>query len=327
VRFHAIAQPITPPGPDGASVVYDDLVQQALQAEALGLDGFWVSEHHFGPYGGAVPLLGVMLAYLAARTDRIRLGAGSAILSLRPDAVATAEEFAMVDRLSGGRLELGMGRGFLEHEFDAKGIDFRDRQTVFERGLSYLERVLGGQTDLTPPPLQRPIPTWVAVSTNPGAPERAARGGHGLMLNPYSRTAAEVDAMISAFKAAWRGYHGDTQPRILAHQLLFVAQREADLRRYGEEPLNHYLSTVANSYKPSTMLAPVTAKTFQQLYPDRLLFGTPDTVSDKLRDLRDAGITDVTLMSHFRTPSEPLFEESLRLFATEVAPQVTRSPA
>src|SRR4051812_16096766 len=92
-------------------------VDHLASAEALGFDSVWVNEHHFHEYGGMMPSLPIMLSSLAQRTARVRLGSSVVVLPLH-NPLEVAEQLAMVDLLSGGRVEFGIGRGFVTHDYD-----------------------------------------------------------------------------------------------------------------------------------------------------------------------------------------------------------------
>lgn len=323
MRFHTLSIPVTPPLRNGEREVYADLLKQALQAEQHGFTGFWVAEHHFGPYGGAVPLVGVMLAYLAARTTHIRLGAGVAVLSLRRDAIATAEELAMVDVLSDGRLDIGVGRGFMDHEFSGKGIPFQDRGLMFDHGFELLERFFSGrlaEPKITPQPAQTSVPMWLAVSTNLDACRRAAAGSHGLMLNPYNRSDEETKAAINAYLEEWARHDHQSVPRILINQLLFLAPSEGVLRFRVEPALNSYLSAVTRALEDGQTPNRLPKKQFGDLYPNRIFFGTPDRILEKITSWQGLGVTDISLMTHFGTPISAYADESTELFVREIMP-------
>ncbi len=119
MRFHAHLLPIYVPETDPPFGPYlNQVLEQVTLAEELGWECQWFTEHHFVQYGGPIPNPAVMLAAAAARTSRIRLGSAISILPLHHP-VQTAEDYAMVDALSGGRLEFGIGRGNTELDYTA----------------------------------------------------------------------------------------------------------------------------------------------------------------------------------------------------------------
>ncbi|WP_067497413.1 LLM class flavin-dependent oxidoreductase [Actinoplanes sp. TFC3] len=339
MRFHVMsiplsADPETPAGPE-----YERLVALACAAETHGFDGFWIAEHHFNRYGGIVPLAGVLLAHLAARTHTLRLGTAAAILPLR-DPQTTVEEFAMVDALSGGRLELGVGRGFVAPEFAGRGVDMAERGPRFAAGLAAIEAYLSGSgpvgprldgdgsgPDLLPRPAQPRVPVWLAVSTSLDSCRHAGTAGHGLMLNPYNRSDDEVDAAIEAYLSAWQaaGHPDGTAPRILANQLMYAATSTAEAERHARPAVDSYLTGVQQSFKPTAGLS-LTSHGFDDLYPGKLLVGPPELLREKVLDWQRRGVTDISVMSHFGSPVAAGADESLALFASEVLPHLAAAP-
>jgi alkanesulfonate monooxygenase SsuD/methylene tetrahydromethanopterin reductase-like flavin-dependent oxidoreductase (luciferase family) len=158
--------------------VYDYNLRVAALLEELDFDGLWVSEHHFRDYG-TVPNIFTMLAYLAGRTERIRLGSGVVVLPLH-DPVHVAEEAAMVDLLSGGRLDLGVGRGYQSIEFDGFGRDLSEARERFDEALDTITGLWAnetyqhegrfyrtGEVNLLPRPVQQPHPPLYVAAVSP----------------------------------------------------------------------------------------------------------------------------------------------------------------
>ncbi len=148
------------------------LCRQAEQAEALGLHSLWLPENHFSGER-AIPSPVTLLAAVAARTRRIGLGTTSYLLPIR-NPILAAEEIAVLDRLSGGRVILGVGRGIQPEMFDAFDIDTADKRSLFARHLAVMQGAWRGEAltaheggkpvTLAPLPVQRPSPPiWVAA--------------------------------------------------------------------------------------------------------------------------------------------------------------------
>src|SRR5271170_922930 len=114
---------------------------QIIHAEKFGFDTAWVAQHHFHEAEGGLPAPFVFLAQAAARTSRIRLGTGIVTLPLE-NPVRVAEDAAVFDLISGGRLELGVGSGGTPSSFAAFGLDSADRAAVFERHLTKVREAL-----------------------------------------------------------------------------------------------------------------------------------------------------------------------------------------
>lgn len=165
-----------------------DVAAQAARAEALGFDSYWLPENHFGdPRSLPSPLL--VLAAAAATTTRIGLATTSYLLPIR-NPLQAAEEVAVLDQLSSGRLLLGVGRGIQPELFDAFGIDRRQKRAHFERNLAIMlsalrgEPLAGSEVRLGPLPLQQPHPpVWVAAF-GPLALQQAGRLGLPYLASP-----------------------------------------------------------------------------------------------------------------------------------------------
>jgi alkanesulfonate monooxygenase SsuD/methylene tetrahydromethanopterin reductase-like flavin-dependent oxidoreductase (luciferase family) len=167
--------------------VYSETIARVREGERRGLDAVWTSEHH-GFRDGYLPQPLVMAAALATVTERVRLGTGIALAPLH-DAQTLAEQAAVVDLISNGRVELGIGAGWSEAEFALFGVDRAERYALLEdRALDIPRRWREGIA--TPPPLQDEVPIWLGVRGPRGA-RIAGRTGTGLLwidrelLEPY----------------------------------------------------------------------------------------------------------------------------------------------
>ncbi|MEE1797688.1 LLM class flavin-dependent oxidoreductase [Streptomyces sp. JV176] len=199
------------------------------EADRLGAGGLWFTEHHAFD-DGYLPQPLTFAAAVAARTRQARIGTSVLLAALRSPA-QLAEEAAMVDLISGGRLELGLGAGYRVHEYTMFDADFSKRYTSTEHTIAEVQR-LWARKEVTPVPLQDPLPMWGGFFGPRGA-RMAGRLGMGLLhtsaelLDPYRTGLAEgghdpADARMSGLipimladdpEAAW--------PRVaphLAHQ-------------------------------------------------------------------------------------------------------------
>ena len=172
--------------------IFQEQLETLRTAEDLGFDYLWAPEHHFTEYGFcASPLL--TLAAMATVTKRIRLASGVVVLPFN-DPVRIAEESAMVDLMSDGRLELGVGRGFQPVEFRGFGVDPAHSSEIFDEALQIIERAWTRETVafagkhfniaehvVRPKPLQQPHPPiWLAAVTAPSF-ELAGTRGYNLL--------------------------------------------------------------------------------------------------------------------------------------------------
>jgi alkanesulfonate monooxygenase SsuD/methylene tetrahydromethanopterin reductase-like flavin-dependent oxidoreductase (luciferase family) len=166
-----------PEWPADSSQLYGSTLEMCEEAERLGAASIWVTEHHLFEDGYLTQPL-TFLAAVAARTRRVRIGTAVLLAPLR-SAVQIAEEAAVVDILSNGRLELGLGAGYRVPEFELFGADFNSRFKTADASAERL-RQIWAQGRITPHPIQRPIPIWMGYQTPEGA-RRAGRMGLGLL--------------------------------------------------------------------------------------------------------------------------------------------------
>ena len=152
---------------------YDEMSELVAVADETGWARIWISEHHFHYYGGASPNPAVQLAAWARETEQIRLGPAISLTPLR-NPLHIAEDYAVVDQLSGGRLDFGIGRGYLPHEFAGHNLDPDQVSDMREEGFGIIRRAWAGETfehsgnhysfpklRLHPLPLQDEVPIWV----------------------------------------------------------------------------------------------------------------------------------------------------------------------
>ncbi|MCY1278142.1 F420-dependent glucose-6-phosphate dehydrogenase [compost metagenome] len=205
---------------------YRDLIEQFEVAEELGFDGGWIAQHHLsGGFGQASSPL-ILLAAVAARTQRIELGTGVVVLPLE-DSLRLAEDAAVLDEISGGRVQLGLGSGGANLAvFDAFGQDPERRQELFWEGLEDLHKAFSGAplgtASLQPPAQELAKRLWHSHGSVEGAAE-TARHGNGLLLGTATHDPLTVQKPLAdAYLNAWS--RSDRTPRIGVVRAVFPAQ-------------------------------------------------------------------------------------------------------
>src|SRR6266540_3039065 len=139
MQFHMHLLPTYFPGESAPfERFYQEVLDEVELAEELGWECFWFTEHHFLPYGGPEPNPAVFMSAAAARTSRIHLGSAISILPLHHP-VQIAEDYAMVDVISGGRLEFGIGLGNAPRDLEVYGIPRDERRERFEEALEVVK--------------------------------------------------------------------------------------------------------------------------------------------------------------------------------------------
>ncbi|MFR0693152.1 LLM class flavin-dependent oxidoreductase [Enterobacterales bacterium AE_CKDN230030158-1A_HGKHYDSX7] len=215
--------------------VYRDLQEQFEFAEALGFDGGWIAQHHLSGGFGQLPSPLLLFANIAARTRRIELGTAVVTLPLE-DSLRLAEDAAVLDALSAGRLQLGLGSGGANLEmFNAFGRDAQRRQDDFQQTQRALQAALLGaplpgevQLRLHPPAAALRERLWHSHGSESGA-IYAAEQGNGLLLGTATHDPLTVQKPIAdAYLGAWRDE--TRRPRIGVVRAVFPAEDKAQSR-------------------------------------------------------------------------------------------------
>ncbi|MFI1463553.1 LLM class flavin-dependent oxidoreductase [Nocardia carnea] len=214
---------------DGDSAgILRDTIELATVAEETGYDSFWVAQHHFGAQRGHCPSPLVLLAAIAQRTTRIRLGTAVVVGSLE-DPIRLAEDAATVDALSGGRLELGLGAGADEQTSHRFGRDHLRRHEQFADTLHQLRELLSAGSDLVPnaPGLRDRL--WIGTSSEQGF-ALAADLNLGVLTGRTSSARGPRDEIaarrVDGYLAAQRR-HGRA-PRVGVSRSVLCAESERD---------------------------------------------------------------------------------------------------
>lgn len=190
--------------------IYRNLLEEAELAEQLGYHGVLLAEHHFTNYC-AIPNPLMLAAAIGQRTTRIRIGTAVIVLPLH-NPVLVAEDIAEADQLTGGRLEIGFGRGYAPYEFTPLGMDLEDSSAAMADGLDVLEKVWSGPDvanpdrrwpfppiTVTPRPVQRPRPpAWYACSSSRSLAIALDRG-----LFPFIAVGVRGRAFIQELRQAF----------------------------------------------------------------------------------------------------------------------------
>lgn len=213
------------------------LSRQASLAERWGYASFWLPENHFGP--GAMPEPLLLLAAVAAQTQRLRLCTTSYLLPLRNPLLA-AEQVAVLDRLSNGRVTLGIGRGYAPALFSAFAVSQREKRAIFERCLENMMRAWRGEpvaltadaepVTVTPRPVQRPHPPiWIAAF-GPKALEQAGRLGAPYLASPME-TLPRLQENYARHAQACRDAGRPPPPEVPVMRSAFVSDNAAEAAR------------------------------------------------------------------------------------------------
>jgi alkanesulfonate monooxygenase SsuD/methylene tetrahydromethanopterin reductase-like flavin-dependent oxidoreductase (luciferase family) len=303
-------------------------------AELLGYDAFWVGEHHFRPTG-TLPAPPIWLAAAARETSRIRLGSLVSVLPLH-DPRELAEQYALVDRLSGGRLDIGLGSGYDPLEFSAAGVGYEDRRDRFEAALPVFRRALAGEpfplasdhrssVALNVRPLQRPHPPiWVAAA-RPAAIERIAELGYGLALIPYATLGRFEE--LGQHVALYRRYlRAGVEPRVLVCMHVYAGTRLGHARRALQRFLDSRPSPDSPAYHDRLRRHPDLQRARGLERTGLVWFDTGPGLASRIAATEAAGVTDFAGIFDFGDLDWPEVGRSLRGFQSAVRSPVPVAP-
>ena len=298
---------------------------QIIHAERCGYDGAWVAQHHFHENEGGLPAPLIFLAQAAARTSRIRLGTGIITLPLEMP-IRVAEDTSVLDHMSAGRLEVGVGPGGNMTAFRAFGLDSENRGSLMDAHLALLRTAWAGQPLSGGDVLYPANPglgarVWQASFGVSGA-RRAGAAGDGLLLSRTQPRPAEArdmtlaemqNPMVDAYLAA---LPAGAAPRILASRSVYVADNRAEALRFAEIGLQRARIRLAEAGHPAAT-GPIEAV----IAAFDIHIATPSEVLDSL--LSDSTLqraTDLAVQVHSVDPPHPLILRSIELMAEKVAP-------
>jgi putative FMN-dependent luciferase-like monooxygenase len=305
--------------------------EQIRHAETCGFNSAWIAQHHFHEGEGGLPAPFVFLAHAAAHTSRIRLGTGIVTLPLEMP-IRVAEDAAVTDLMSGGRLEVGVGPGGNLTAFTAFGLESDQRHALFDANLALLKTAWSGGALPGGDRLYPSSPTlvdriWQATFTVPGA-RRAGLAGDGLMLSrtqprsPEAPQASLADIQNPMLDAYLGALPKGVEPRILASRTIFVTDDRKEAMRLAEiglSRLRHRLAATGNFTSGSLVGDLIRAMDVH--------IGTPDEVIESLQaDLTLQRATDLTMQVHSIDPPHPYILRSIELFAGKVAPALGWTP-
>lgn len=307
------------------------------EAERLGYDTIWLTEHHFADDGYS-PSIIPLAAAIAARTERVRIGFNLLLLPLH-NAVRMAEDIATLDVLSGGRIDVGLGQGYARHEFEGYGIDRADRLGLFREGLDVLKGLWTNDTfsysgkhynitnaRLVPKPVQQPMPPlWIGATSEPGVRRAGLRGANLLGLtNPklqqvYETSRAEAGLPLETAKSLQLHW---------AHVADSEDQAWVEAAPHFHHLLSVYAQWVVEAEDPGNTVRNAVVPPVEELRTSRPVlfkpvFGAPAAVAESLN--RSIGAVHTTHLALGMLPGmDPaVARSSMERFAHSVAPLLT----
>jgi natural product biosynthesis luciferase-like monooxygenase protein len=328
----------------------DEQFELMLAAEDFGFDSVWPAEHHFREYGfcGAPALT---LAAVAARTKRIRLGTGVVVLPLNHP-VRIAEDYAFLDLLSNGRIDLGIGRGYQPHEYQGLGVDQPRSRDIFRESIEVLTRAwtdagfdydgefykLKG-VDVRPKPVQQPHPPIWMASLSPETFEACGRHGFNLMCAPiFGFNIRNGAAQIEQYRDALRAHGRDpAHHQVAALSMTYVADSMEEALEDFRDGVLWYFQTLGKYIAPPKGQPAVPTYEFYTQIRDVLhlaewdnivkagavICGSPDDVVQQIGEMAElCGMNTYLAWTRMGGLDQKKVLRSMDLMASKVMPQL-----
>jgi natural product biosynthesis luciferase-like monooxygenase protein len=325
---------------DGDSTrLYANWLEQIDAAENLGFDSLWVTEHHFRYFGGMTPSPTVMLAAAAQRTRKMRLGAAVSILPMH-NPLRIAEEFAMVDLLSSGRVNFGAGRGMHPTEYAVFGYEWNDAQSRLPEALDIVLRAWTDgefewqgthyrfpRVNVFPKPYQKPHPpVYVTANRDPASFALIASRGHNLMTLPWIFTNELQGGRVREYRDGLRAAgHAVDEREVFVMYPIYVGADDSRARDEVIEPWHRWRGFALDALGLVSPQDDAYQRVYNHLAYDSMVrdsrgvFGGPETCARILRNIVDAvGTTHIGLTFHFGGLSHQKVLGSMERFAREV---------
>ncbi|MFG3054550.1 amino acid adenylation domain-containing protein [Kitasatospora sp. NPDC048239] len=304
------------------AAAYRLMLEASVRADELGLEAVWTPERHFDEFGGVYPNPSVLAAFLAARTRRIRLRAGSVVLPLH-DPVRVAEEWAVVDQLSGGRVDLAIASGWHQRDFVLAPDAYHDRRERLAERIDLLGRLWSGeQVELPGPdgeiltvrtwprPVQGRLPLWLTAQSAETF-ELAGAAGHHVLTNLNYKSLDELAERAARYR---RAGGGGGRVTVMTHTL--VGARDQEARECATEAYTAYarrnlVLQQAHARGEDRGLRPAEAdvtalarRSAERMVRSGGLVGDLDRCRERLAELAEAGADEVACLIDFGVPED-----------------------
>ena len=333
-----------------ANEFVSNILAEAVLADELGMHSAWIGEHHFSTLG-VLSCPDIVLSNVAARTRNIRLAPAVTVLPLHHP-IRVAEQWATLDLLSGGRVDFAAGRGYDRREYQPFKVSFENNQSIFEEGMEIVRRLwqadepisYKGQhyafenVAITPRPIQRPIPSYIASFSKPSI-ELAGRLGCGVVVAPFAAAMTfgglrQVADLYHETCSANRKQPG----RLMCSYFTHFADDQTQESAARNRQIRYYRECVLAAFPGDPKTAPPSYRYFidmcerlknvrpEDLTENSVLLGTSDRMIETLKRVESAGFVEVILYFNVGLKPHSQVKEEMARFMEEVAPEFRREP-
>jgi len=309
---------------DGAGADrYASFLELVKRADAAGFSAVWIPERHFHAFGGNYPNPSVLAAAAAVSTERISIRSGSVVLPLQ-NPLRVAEEWAIVDNLSKGRVALSIASGWHKNDFVLAPDNFDERGKLMLEGIDLIRHLWrGGSTELPngkgepttvktlPRPVQKELPIWLTAAGRPETFRSAGERGYNVLTHLLGQDLGALQEKIGLYREARRRAGHDTgHVTLMLHT--FVHEDVEYVRRVVREPFTKYLEQSVDLFTPlyrelgldPSDLSAHDKQTlldfaFERYFSTSGLFGTPTSCRQLLEKVSSIGVDEIACMVEF----------------------------
>ena len=328
----------------GGQVRYGETLDLVDIASELEFDSVWVTEHHFSNYS-LIPSPITFLSAIAQRAPNLRLGTGVMLLPLW-NPIRAAADVAVLDCLSGGRVDIGIGRGYQRVEFDVMGVPLGENRDMMEESIRALKQLwtkknttfsgkyynVDRPVTILPRPVQDPHPPiWVATSSNESI-EYCAREGYGFMQGSVELAVDKLAERSLYQQQLWQeAGHALDDYRFLAIRAIMCTPTDAeaadavDYLQWQIRVPVHLIKDDREVIDGAANADPFEGEPDRNAWLERVVFGSPETCTERILALDEAGITHLNTWFEFGGVPQARASASLRLFGEKVVPVVKKT--
>jgi len=327
------------PSAQSSEEMYARAIEQAEAAEALGFRNVWLGEHHFSTYGYlSRPLQ--LASYIAAKTTRLRVGTAVIVVPLHHP-LLIAEEIAMLDVLSNGRADIGLGRGYQRYEFERLGLQLDSGGQRWDDSIDILLKAFEGkpfsyegkiykfpETSIFPKPVQKPRPPIWVTAQSPYAIEAAVRRGFNVLTGGFGLSVERLGEFGKVFSKIVDETKPEKRPLVGVQRAVYVTKDPADARDAVDHALWNMRVTTSlrNNYERvenghAIAVPGKTEPSADELLESHLIIGTPETCVRQIRRVHEmVGISHFNCSFWFGDLDQARVLRSMELFSREVMP-------
>ncbi|HEV7394539.1 MAG TPA: LLM class flavin-dependent oxidoreductase [Burkholderiales bacterium] len=322
--------------------IYARGLEQAQAAESLGFRNVWLGEHHFSTYGYlSRPVQ--LATFIAAKTTRLRVGTAVIVVPLHHPLII-AEEIAMLDLLSGGRTDVGLGRGYQRYEFERFGLELDSGGKRWDESIDILLKAFEGkpfsyegklfkfpETSVFPQPVQRPHPPIWITAQSAYSIEAAVRRGFNVLTGGFGFPIEKLAEFGKLFERVVEEARPPKRPLVGVQRAVYVTKDAADARDAAEQARWNMRVTLSlrNNYERvesgKAVAVPAPSEPgIDELLDRHLIIGTPETCVRQIRRVKElVGITHFNCSFWFGDLQQARVLRSMELFSREVMPALT----